>query len=200
MTTAAGQPRVGNVERATSETRVVVSIGLDGCGETRVASGIGFLDHMLASLACHARFDLDLSCEGDLHVDDHHTVEDCALAIGEAIDRALGDRLGINRFGSAYAPLDEALARSVVDLATRPTAVVDLGLTRERLGDLSCENAGHFFRSLASAGRFCLHVDVLRGVNDHHRLEAAFKATAMALRQAVRADGDGVARSTKGVL
>ncbi|MBL8963965.1 MAG: imidazoleglycerol-phosphate dehydratase HisB [Phycisphaeraceae bacterium] len=200
MTPTNRPPRVATVQRATSETKIALTLALDGSGAARVATGVGFLDHMLTSLAHHAGFDLDLACEGDLRVDDHHTVEDCALAMGEAIDRALGDRRGIRRFGFAYAPLDEALARSVVDLATRPTTVIDLGLTRERLGDLSCENAPHFFGSLATAGRFCLHVDVLRGVNDHHRLEAAFKATALALRQGVGLEGSAGARSTKGVL
>jgi len=155
---------------------------------------------MLGALAKHARFDLSLKCQGDLEVDDHHTVEDCALALGQALDQALGERRGIARFGSAHAPLDEALARAVVDLSGRPCAVVDLGLEREALGALACENVAHFFSSLAAAGRMALHVDVLRGANDHHRAEAAFKATALALRDAVRVDGPDQVPSTKGVL
>ena len=192
--------RTGSVTRETLETRVAVELALDGSGRSEVSSGIGFLDHMLGALAKHARFDLKLSCTGDLAVDDHHTAEDCALALGQALDQALGQRRGIARFGSAFAPLDEALARAVVDLSGRPCAVVDLGLTREALGQLACENVAHVFTSLATAGRMALHLDVLRGINDHHRAEAAFKATALALRQAVRIEGPDQVPSTKGVL
>jgi imidazoleglycerol-phosphate dehydratase len=193
-------PRVAEVTRTTNETAITVSLALDGEGSAEVESGIGFLDHMLTALARHARFDLTLSCNGDLEIDDHHTVEDCALALGQALDRALGERRGIARFGSAYAPLDEALARAVVDLSGRPCAVIELGLVREMLGELACENVAHFFASLATAGRLALHLDVLRGANDHHRAEAAFKALALALRQAVRVDGPDQVPSTKGVL
>jgi imidazoleglycerol-phosphate dehydratase len=188
------------VSRKTLETAIELELVLDGSGRAEVASGIGFFDHMLGALAKHARFDLTLKCRGDLEVDDHHTVEDCALALGQALDQALAERRGIARFGSAYAPLDEALARAVVDLSGRPCAVVDLGLQREALGGLSCENLPHFFASLATTGRMALHVDVLRGANDHHRAEAAFKAAALALREAVRADGPDQVPSTKGVL
>ena len=192
--------RRAEVGRTTGETEIKVTLDLDGEGRAEIESGIGFLDHMLTSLAKHARFDLRLTCQGDLEIDDHHTVEDCALALGQALDQALGERRGIARFGSAYAPLDEALARAVVDLSGRPCAVIDLGLGREMLGELACENIPHFFASLATAGRLALHLDVLRGANDHHRAEAAFKATALALRQAVRADGSDQVPSTKGVL
>ncbi|HET6521933.1 MAG TPA: imidazoleglycerol-phosphate dehydratase HisB [Geminicoccaceae bacterium] len=195
------EPRRAEVSRRTLETDVRVELSLDGEGRAEVATGIGFLDHMLTALARHGRFDLSLTCEGDLQVDDHHTAEDCALALGQAFDRALGERRGIARFGHAYAPLDEALARAVVDLSGRPCAVVDLGLTREALGDLACENVPHVFASLAMAARAALHVDVLRGANDHHRAEAAFKALALALRQAVRREGPAdTVPSTKGVL
>lgn len=194
-------PRRAEVNRKTLETEIRVELALDGEGRSDVRTGIGFLDHMLTALARHARFDLTLTCDGDLHIDDHHTAEDCALALGQALDQALGERRGIARFGHAYAPLDEALARAVVDLSGRPCAVVDLGLTREALGDLACENVAHVFQSLAVAARTALHVDVLRGANDHHRAEAAFKATALALRQAVRREGPADAvPSTKGVL
>jgi imidazoleglycerol-phosphate dehydratase len=192
--------RQAEVTRTTGETAVTVALALDGEGRAEVESGIGFLDHMLTSLAKHARFDLTLSCDGDLEVDDHHTVEDCALALGQALDEALGERRGIARFGSAHAPLDEALARAVVDLSGRPCAVIELGLVREMLGELACENVAHFFASLATSGRLALHLDVLRGANDHHRAEAAFKALALALRQAVRIDGPDEVPSTKGVL
>ncbi|MEZ5932995.1 MAG: imidazoleglycerol-phosphate dehydratase HisB [Alphaproteobacteria bacterium] len=194
------QPRSAKVSRATSETRIELSLTLDGSGQADIRTGIGFLDHMLISLAKHARFDLHLRCQGDLEIDDHHTAEDCALALGQALDQALGDRAGIVRFAHAYAPLDEALARVVVDLSGRPSAVVELDLKRERIGELACENIAHVFISLAMASRSSLHVDVLRGDNDHHRAEAAFKAAALAFRQAVTRDGSSGIPSTKGVL
>ncbi len=192
-------PRNAAVERTTRETRIACRLNLDGTSEVRVATGIGFLDHLLTALAFHAGWNLELECSGDLEVDDHHTAEDCALALGEALDTALGDRAGIVRFGSAFAPLDEALARCVVDLSGRPWPQVDLGLRREMLGGLAGENVGHVLQSLAMAARCALHVDVLRGDNDHHRAEAAFKATALALRQATAPAVGGI-RSTKGTL
>jgi imidazoleglycerol phosphate dehydratase HisB len=191
--------RTAAVQRSTRETTITGRLNLDGTGVMKIATGIGFLDHMLTALAFHAGWDLDLQCSGDLEVDDHHTAEDCALALGEALDAALGDRAGIQRFGSAHAPLDEALARTVVDLSGRPWPQVELGLQREMLGGLACENVAHVLRSLAIAARCALHVDVLRGDNDHHRAEAAFKATALALREATAQTAGGV-RSTKGTL
>lgn len=192
--------RSATIERETSETNVRVSIDLDGQGEARIESGIGFLDHMLCALSKHSGIDIELSCRGDLHIDDHHSAEDCALALGMAIDQALADRRGVTRFGSAFAPLDEALARAVVDLSGRPFALVNLGLRREALGDLAAENASHVLHSLAMASRSTIHLDVLRGQNDHHRAEAAFKALALALRQAIAYRGDEQVPSTKGVL
>jgi imidazoleglycerol phosphate dehydratase HisB len=192
--------RTSAIKRETNETRIALELVLDGTGEADLRTGIGFLDHLLTALARHSRVDLKLECSGDLEVDDHHTAEDCALALGAAIDEALGDRSGIARFGWAYAPLDEALARAVVDLSGRPHSEVDLGLVGERLGTLGTDNAEHVIRSLAVASRSAIHVDVIRGRNDHHRAEAAFKALALALRQAVGKDeGTGVP-STKGVL
>lgn len=193
-------PRMGKVERQTGETEVRVELRLDGDGAADIETGIGFLDHMLTALAKHGRFDLQLACEGDLEVDDHHTAEDVALALGSALDRALGERRGVNRFGHAFAPLDEALARVVVDFSGRPSAHVDLGFRRERLGDIATENLTHFFVSLAMTARMTLHVDLLKGENDHHRAEAAFKALALALRHAVATDGSAEVPSTKGVL
>jgi len=193
-------PRRAQVTRKTTETCVELTLGLDGSGTSTVASGIGFLDHLLATLAKHARFDLVLTCRGDLNVDDHHTAEDCALALGTALDLALGERRGIRRFGSAFAPLDEAMARAVVDLSGRPFAVVDLGLVRDTIGGLSCENIPHVVSSFATAARACVHVDMLRGANDHHRAEAGFKALALALRAAVERDGHDDVPSTKEVL
>lgn len=192
--------RIAEVSRTTNETRISVRLRLDGSGQATVSTGLGFLDHMLTSLTRHSRIDLELRCEGDLVVDDHHSVEDCAIALGTALREALGDRRGVRRFGSAYAPLDEALARAVVDLSGRPFADIDLGLRREMLGDVACENLDHFFRSLAAEARLTLHVDLLKGRNDHHRAEAAFKATALALREAIAQDTGVEIPSTKGVL
>lgn len=193
------EPRTAFLVRETRETRVEIEVSLDDTGPGSVRTGIGFLDHMLLTMARFAGFRLALSCRGDLAVDDHHTAEDCALALGEAIDRALGDRRGVRRFGHAFAPLDEALARVVVDLSGRPFAAIDLGLKREAIGGLACENVVHFFVSFAMAARLTLHADLLRGENDHHRVEAAFKALALALREAVRIESKEVP-SEKGVL
>ncbi len=193
--------RAANFERRTNETDVRVTVDVDGSGRSAIRTGIGFLDHLLTTFARFARIDVDLECTGDLHVDDHHTAEDCALALGTSLDRALGSRAGIARFGHAYAPLDEALARAVVDLSGRPAHRIELGLTRDALGGLACENVRHVLQSLAVAMRMALHVDLLHGENDHHRAEAAFKATALALRAALRRDGDeATVPSTKGVL
>lgn len=192
--------RHAKISRKTSETSIELDLILDGTGKADIETGIGFLDHMLISLTKHARLDLILRCKGDLEVDDHHTAEDCALALGQALDQALGDRRGIKRFAHAYAPLDEALARVVIDLSGRPSAVVDLDLRRECLGELACENIVHVFTSLAMASKSALHVDVLRGENDHHKAEAAFKALALALRDAIQRDGSDQVPSTKGVL
>jgi imidazoleglycerol phosphate dehydratase HisB len=192
--------RTAEIERETRETKIRAAIDLDGGREIMVATGIGFLDHMLSTLAFHAGWDLELECSGDLEVDDHHTAEDCALVVGEAIDRALGDRAAVARFGSAYAPLDEALARAVVDLSGRPWAEVDLGLQREMLGGLATENVSHVLVSVAMQLKAAVHIDVLRGGNDHHRAEAAFKALALALRSATASSATNGVPSTKGTL
>ncbi len=192
--------RIVELTRTTKETDIICRLNLDGNGIADVGTGIGFFDHMLTTLAKHARFDLRLSCKGDLSIDDHHSVEDCALIIGNCLDDALGERQGIARFACAHVPLDEALCRAVVDLSGRPYSAINLGLERERLGELSCENIPHFFESFAVTGRMALHVDVLKGCNDHHRSEASFKAVAVALRQAVAFDGTSDVPSTKGML
>ena len=192
--------RAASIERVTRETSIELELALDGSGSIEIDTGIGFLDHMLSSLAFHAGWDLSLSCSGDLVVDDHHSCEDCALVLGAAIDQAVGERRGIQRFGSAYAPLDEALARAVVDLSGRPWPEVDLGLQREMIGDLASECMEHLVISLAMAMKGSLHLDVLRGRNDHHRAEAAMKALALALRQALASTATSTIASTKGVL
>ena len=190
-------PRNATIDRKTNETDISLTLELDGVGSSDVQTGIGFLDHLLDALVRHGRFDVELRCKGDLQVDDHHTAEDCGLALGSALRQSLGDCVGITRFGYAYAPLDEALARAVVDISGRPFAAVDLGLTREHLGELSCENIPHVLSSFATAAGITLHVDVYRGDNDHHRAEAAFKAVALALRTAVSASGFDDVPSTK---
>lgn len=191
--------RINEFSRSTNETTVDVSIDIDGTGQSEIKTGLGFLDHMLSSLAKHSGFDVSVTASGDLSTDDHHTVEDCAIALGRAFLASTGERVGIARFGYAYAPLDEALARAVVDLSGRPWPQIDLSLQRERVGDVATENLTHFFRSFAMEGRIGLHVDVIRGDNDHHKSEAAFKSVALALAQAVKLSGDTVP-STKGTL
>lgn len=192
-------PRTSEIKRETKETAIELSLVVDGSGLTRVDTGIGFLDHMIDSLARHAGFDLTLTARGDVVIDDHHTAEDCAIVLGRALADALGDRAGVRRFGSAYVPLDESLARAVVDLSGRPWPEIHIPFSRDTIGDLATENIVHFLRSLAIEARMALHVDLIRGDNDHHKAEAAFKAVAIALRDAVAITGDMVP-STKGVL
>jgi len=194
------QRRRGVVKRETKETKVECEIDLDGSGKNDVKTGIGFLDHMLSQLSKHSGFDLRLHCQGDLHICDHHTSEDCAIVLGEAFDQALGERRGIKRFGSAHAPLDEALSRVVVDISGRPFASIDLGLKREKIGELSTEMIPHVLHSFATSAMLTLHVDVLKGANDHHRAESAFKALALALKEATSLTSRSDVPSTKGVL
>lgn len=191
--------RRATVERKTKETDISLSVNIDGSGVSEISTGIGFLDHMLTALSKHGRMDLTLSCKGDLHVDDHHSVEDCGIVLGQAVKAALGDLRGITRYGYAYAPLDESLSRAVVDISGRPFADVNLNLQRERIGNLSCEMLPHFLSSFATSAAITLHVDVLKGKNDHHRAESAFKALALALRTAFKREGTDIP-STKGVL
>ncbi len=192
--------RKTSLERRTRETEVRIELVLHGTGASMVDTGLAFFDHMLATLARHAGLDLVLTCRGDTRVDDHHTVEDCAILLGQAVDQALGERSGIARFGWALVPMDETLARVALDLSARPWSEVDLGLRRERIGEVATENLTHFFHSFARAARATLHVDVLRGENDHHRTEAAFKALALSLKSALSPTQPGVVPSTKGVL
>jgi imidazoleglycerol-phosphate dehydratase len=191
--------RSAEITRETSETSIRCRLEIDGNGRAEIKTGLGFLDHMLTALAKHGGFDLELIADGDVDIDDHHTVEDCALALGKALDQALGDRAGITRFGYSYAPLDESLSRAVVDLSGRPWPEISLGFTREKVGEVATENLTHFLRSLAMESRMALHVDLLRGDNDHHKAESAFKAVAIALRSAVAVSGTAVP-STKGSL
>lgn len=212
------------IKRITNETKIQVAISLRG-GDISLPSsilnktydrtpdaksqticihtGIGFLDHMLHALAKHSGWSLIVECIGDLHIDDHHTCEDVGIALGEAFHEALtahGPIRGVKRFGYAYAPLDEALSRAVVDLSNRPFAVVELGLKRKKIGDLSCEMIPHVLESFATSARLTMHVDCLRGFNDHHRSESAFKALALAIKDSLSSTGKDDVPSTKGVL
>ena len=197
----AGAVRVAAVERRTRETDIVLRLDLDGEGRSKIATGVGFFDHMLTSLATHARFDLDVRCKGDLHVDAHHSVEDVGIALGQALKQALGEKKGVVRFGHAYCPLDEALTRAVVDLSGRPWLHFGVTWKAQRIGDLPTELVEDFFWALVDHGRFNLHLDALRGRNSHHVAETLFKATARALAMAVARDPrvPGVP-STKGSL
>ncbi|GAA5873745.1 hypothetical protein JCM16303_002574 [Sporobolomyces ruberrimus] len=196
--------RTATVARNTSETSIECTITLDHAPGVKqsieVSTGIGFLDHMLTALAKHGQMSLSLKCKGDLWIDDHHTAEDCSLALGEAFKAALGERRGIRRYGTGFAPLDEALARAVLDISSRPYFCGDLQLVREKIGDLSTEMIPHVFESFAQAAGVTLHVDVIRGKNDHHKAEASFKALALAIREAIQRDSSGEVPSTKGVL
>lgn len=212
------------VKRLTNETKIQIALSLKGgnislpnsiLGKTyepapdaksqtiSIHTGVGFLDHMLHALAKHSGWSLIVECIGDLHIDDHHTCEDVGIALGEAFNECVithGLLRGVKRFGTGFAPLDEALSRAVVDLSNRPFAVINLGLKREKIGDMSCEMIPHVLESFATAARVTLHVDCLRGENDHHRSESAFKALAVAMRDAFSKTGGNDVPSTKGVL
>ena len=193
--------RSATIDRKTRETDIHLALTLDGSGRSSIDTGIGFLDHMLTALATHARFDLDVRCRGDLHVDAHHSVEDVGIALGGALLRALGDKAGIVRFGHAYVPLDEALTRVVVDLSGRPYLHFGVTFKARQLGTMPTELFEDFFWALADHGRLSLHVDTLRGRNAHHIAETMFKATARALSMAVALDPRVVGvPSTKGSL
>ncbi len=194
--------RTGTVHRSTSETSIDVAVNLDGTGIYSVSTGIGFLDHMLEQLSRHSLIDLTVKAVGDLHIDQHHTTEDTGLAIGEAIARALGDKRGIVRYGSAYAPMDETLTRVALDISGRPYFVWKAGFTTARLGEWDTELIEHWFHSFSQTAGLTLHVECLYGQNNHHIVESCYKALARALRQAVEIDPRkaGSIPSTKGVL
>ena len=189
--------RTGSAERSTAETTLRIRVDLDGTGRATIATPIGFLDHVLTLFARHALIDLEVDATGDTHVDEHHTVEDTALALGQALREALGDKYGIGRYGFTL-PMDEALASAALDLGGRPCLVFDGSFRRERVGDLPTELVLHFFLSLCEGAGLNLHLEV-DGDNDHHKVEACFKAVGRALRQAIGRDGRGLP-STKGSL
>jgi imidazoleglycerol-phosphate dehydratase len=194
--------RIAEIQRETKETQITARLSLEGSGQAQIETGIGFLDHMLTLFTFHARFDLELEAKGDLEVDPHHTVEDCALVLGSALDKALGDRSGITRMGHAYVPMDDSLARVVVDLSGRPYNVFSVDWGTAMLGILPASLIEHFFHSLAVNARANLHSQVFYGKDDHHKAEALFKALGRSLREAVVFDpafGDQPP-STKGSL
>jgi len=201
MPTAKQRRRTSAIHRKTRETDVRVRLSLDGSGRSNIGTGLPFLDHMLELFAKHGLFDLEVTCHGDLEVDDHHSVEDIAICIGRAVNEALGEKKGVARFGDALVPMDEALCRSVIDLSGRFYLNYEVNAKRQKIGNFSVELAEHFWRSFAESAKCNLHIDCLRGRNTHHMLEGTFKATARALRQAVALDPrvSGVL-STKGLL
>ena len=185
MKFTANNNRQADVRRKTKETDVRVRLNLDGSGKSKITIGLPFLEHMLELFAKHGLFDLDVSCNGDLEIDDHHSVEDIAITLGQALAQALADKAGINRYGEAIVPMDEALCRSVIDLSGRFYLVYEVPTKRQKIGNFSVELAEHFWRSFAETAKLNLHIDCLRGRNTHHILEGTFKASARALRQAV---------------
>lgn len=194
--------RVGRIARKTHETDIVVEVNLDGSGQYDVSTGIGFLDHMIEQFSRHSLIDITCRIKGDLHVDQHHTTEDSAIAIGQCIVAALGDKAGIGRYGMAYSPMDEVLARVALDISGRPWLVWNAAFTQERLGEMDTELFQHWFHSIAQAVGITLHVELLYGENNHHIIEGIFKGFARAMRQAVELDPrkDGAIPSTKGLL
>lgn len=194
--------RTARIARKTHETDIAVEVNLDGTGAYKVSTGIGFLDHMIEQFSRHSLIDIECVIKGDLHVDQHHTTEDSAIAIGQAISQALGDKAGIGRYGMAYSPMDEALLRVALDISGRPYLVWKAEFTQPRLGEMDTELFEHWFHSIAQAVGITLHIEQIYGSNNHHIIEGIFKGFARAMRQAVELDPrkDGAIPSTKGVL
>lgn len=195
-------PRTASVQRDTSETQIAVSLNLDGSGKTQFDTGVPFLEHMMDQIGRHGLIDLDVSCKGDLHIDDHHTTEDIGITIGQALSNAVGDKKGIRRYGHAYVPLDEALSRVVVDFSGRPTLMHRVDYRRARIGGFDVDLFDEFFHGLVNHAGITLHIDNIRGKNAHHIAETIFKAFGRALRMALEYDdrAANVIPSTKGSL
>jgi imidazoleglycerol-phosphate dehydratase len=194
--------RIASVARHTAETKITVQVNLDGTGRAKLATGIGFFDHMLDQIARHGLIDLDIACQGDLHIDGHHTVEDVGITLGQAVAKAVGDKRGIRRYGHAYVPLDEALSRVVIDFSGRPGLHLHIPFTSAMIGGFDTQLAYEFFQGFANHAGVTLHVDNLKGINAHHQCETVFKAFARAMREALELDprSAGVIPSTKGSL
>ena len=195
-------PRTAEVSRNTAETKITVKLNLDGTGKSTLSTGIGFFDHMLDQIARHGLIDLDIACQGDLHIDGHHTVEDVGITLGQAVHKAVGDKKGIRRYGHAYVPLDEALSRVVIDFSGRPGLEMHVPFTSGMIGSFDSQLTYEFFQGFANHAFVTLHIDNLKGVNAHHQAETVFKAFARALRSALELDprSVGVIPSTKGSL
>ena len=199
---AAHEPRTAEVSRDTAETKIKVRLNLDGTGESKLATGIGFFDHMLDQIARHGLIDLDVQCEGDLHIDGHHTVEDVGICIGQAVRQAVGDKKGLTRYGHSYVPLDEALSRVVVDFSGRPGLALNAQFTAGMIGQLDTQLIHEFFQGFVNHAHVTLHIDNLKGINAHHQVETIFKAFGRALRMALERDARAAGQipSTKGTL
>ena len=200
--TTPNPPRTAEVSRNTAETKIVVKLNLDGTGHSNLSTGIGFFDHMLDQIARHGLIDLDIQCQGDLHIDGHHTVEDVGITLGQAVAQAVGDKRGLRRYGHAYVPLDEALSRVVIDFSGRPGLEMHVPFKSAMIGTFDSQLAFEFFQGFANHAFVTLHIDNLRGENSHHQAETVFKAFARALRMALEIDprSVGVIPSTKGSL
>ena len=191
--------RKGIVIRNTLETKIKVEINLDGSGEAKIDTGVGFLDHMLTLMAFHGKFDLNILAKGDLCVDDHHTIEDIAICLGEAFKEAIGDRRGIRRYSTVYIPMDESLAYTSIDISNRPYLVFNVNFSDEKIGNMSTQMFKEFFRAFVNESRITLHINLLYGENDHHKIEAVFKSFARALKEGSEIISKEVS-SSKGVL
>ena len=196
------EARTATVSRDTAETKITVTLNLDGTGQSKLATGIGFFDHMLDQIARHGLIDLDVQCKGDLHIDGHHTVEDVGICIGQAVRQAVGDKKGLTRYGHSYVPLDEALSRVVVDFSGRPGLALNAQFTSGMIGQLDTQLIHEFFQGFVNHAHVTLHIDNLKGINAHHQAETIFKAFGRALRMALTPDPRmaGTVPSTKGVL
>ena len=196
------EARTATVSRNTAETKITVTLNLDGTGQSKLATGIGFFDHMLDQIARHGLIDLDVQCKGDLHIDGHHTVEDVGICIGQAVRQAVGDKKGLTRYGHSYVPLDEALSRVVVDFSGRPGLALNAQFTAGMIGQLDTQLIHEFFQGFVNHAHVTLHIDNLKGINAHHQAETIFKAFGRALRMALTPDPRmaGTVPSTKGVL
>lgn len=191
--------RTSTKTRTTQETSISLTLNLDGNGVSNISTGIGFLDHMLTLFSFHSGIDLTIECKGDIEVDDHHTTEDIGLTLGQALLEALGDKKGVNRYGSSYVPMDETLARVVVDFSGRPYLIYDAKIEREKVGFLDTQNVKEFFKSVSNEAKMNCHMEVLYGENDHHKIEALFKAFGRAVKEACKIVSNEIP-STKGVL
>ena len=191
--------RRGFVERDTLETKIKVDLDIDGNGKAEIDTGVGFLDHMLTLMAFHGKFDLTVIAKGDLYVDDHHTIEDIGICIGKAFKDAIGDRKGIRRYSTVYIPMDESLAYTSLDISNRPYLVFNVNFTNEKVGNMSTQMFKEFFRAFVNESRITLHINLIYGENDHHKIEAVFKSFARALKEGSEVISDDIS-SSKGVL